>query len=206
MEFQSFQNNSLSNFTSILTQTNHMLVKAKLNTATAMNFFFATVFLTLLLLIFISITSHSVSSFLDRPYSRILTSNIILLTYTLVYVIMIYRSHFPLSFKGITLNHWRKDIKITLILTIGFLIALLISKLIYIKLTNNTQMHVFDFPAKKSPISHSVIMVLFYTAFTAVQEFTSRGVIQGITMTLANNLYERIRAILIVTMIFCCTH
>ena len=171
-----------------------------------MNFFSATVFLTLLVLIFISVTYKAVPSLLDNPYNRIIATNGMLLTYSVVYVIMIYRSHFPLCFYGLTLKNWRRDIAISSLLSAAFLLAILILKKAYIILSNNTSMQLFDFNASKHPVCHSLIAVAFYTVFTAIQEFTTRGVIQGTTMALATTTYEKVRALIIVTMIFCCGH
>lgn len=96
--FQVINTMMMTNILSLIESSNQNLIKEKLKTTTAMNFFSATVFLTLLVLIFISVTYKAFPSLLDNPYNRIMASNGMLLTYSVVYIIMIYRSHFPLFF------------------------------------------------------------------------------------------------------------
>jgi CRP-like cAMP-binding protein/membrane protease YdiL (CAAX protease family) len=189
-----------------LEQANQRVHEENEKTRSAMNFFSATVFLTLLMLIFLSISSNFKEDFLSTAEYRILASNIMVLMYTVVFSIMIYRSSFKLRFYGITLQHWKKDLALSSIFTLFFLLLVLVAKFCYIKITKNHQMHIFDLPVANSPVSSTFFVILIYAILTALQEFVSRGVIQGVTMELARTRYEKIRAIIIVTMLFCCSH
>ena len=136
----------------------------------------------------------------------IISTNILLIIFTLILSFMIFLSHLELSYYGITLENWKSDLKTSALYTTLFLMAVLAIKFIFIKSSQQTHIQLLELSIRNKLPLHSTMEFIFYFLFTILQEFTTRGVIQGVIMELADTRWQRIRGILLVTLIFSCSH
>jgi membrane protease YdiL (CAAX protease family) len=191
-----------------LNSTNKRLVKNINEKKTAMNFFAATVFLcvcSVLIILFAQLVLHK--DLISSSNSSTVVTCYILVLFSLVYGVMVYRSMFPLTFYGLSLSSWKKDIKISLIWTFWFLATVVFVKWALISFVSAYKSYsLFEIPAKEGTFVKVAGLIIIYSLFTIIQEFCARGIIQTVLMTFAETRYEKFRAFFLTTALFAASH
>jgi hypothetical protein len=186
-----------------LIKVNESLVKEKKLVKSLMNFFSAVVLLSLFSAV-IFLVSKDVGKLIE--HHQIIFTPLLCLMYLLVFSIMMARSEFKKEMYGLSLGNWKKDLRVAIYFTVLFLAIMTGLKYMMIHYFN-FNLTLFEFPFSHSnKWAYVIIEILVYSVFVFFQEFTVRGIVQGVVMSLADTWYEKIRGIAIVVLIFSSAH
>ena len=185
-----------------LIEKNHTLVEDKKLIKSLLNFFAAVLLVSLITMVFVLVLCSHGNVF-KNP--EIVLGPTVLVVYMSIFLIMMKRSSFSRRFYGLTLEHWRRDTLVAILSSVVFIAVFTGIKYLMIRQFGFT-FKLFQFPNKDTAIWISLLEASIYMAFVFVQELVSRGIIQGVVMSLAETPYEKIRGIVIVVLSFSASH
>lgn len=131
--------------------------------------------------------------------------------FALALFIMMKQSGYPLSLYGLTLSHWRTNIKEALIFTIPLLILTVVLKWILVEIIPSySGLSLFSFTEQVAHIEKSVdvnfFLLLLYIIFVPLQELIVRGALQSSLQELLIGPQKTILAIALSNLLFGITH
>lgn len=192
---------------STINETKSKLKEAETRVQLA-NFFY---YLILILVIYkyilgIYIENHD---FLRQGFYRgIVTPSVILLVVLLGYGVA-KKIGIPLSYLGWKFDNWRAQLKEALWWTFAFLIVVIMLKWILIQILPSYQeRQVFESFMLDDSLTPSLLIIfnLVYAVMTPMQEFITRGILQGSLTRMLTGKYVTFRSILLSNLIFSALH
>lgn len=153
-----------------LQQTNEALSNTLKQKCTASNFWSATVLTMLIYFIFVATLAQCDLIDLKNQLTMIISTNILLITFTLVFSFMIRSSYLDLTYYGITLKNGKRELKTSALHTTLFLTVILTTKFIFIKSSQSTHIQLLELSTTNKPPLHSTIEFTFYFLFTILKD------------------------------------
>ena len=121
---------------------------------------------------------------------------------------MIKKSPYPISYYGLRLDSWKKNLKESLLWSSGFILVISIAKLVYINTiaseSNDPFFQLTDI--KDKSFLFSLTFISLYSIFSIFQEFITRSGVQSPLLRFLTGKYVNTKAIILSTLLFASTH